>query len=52
LKYYCETCDDPVCRECLIMEHREHAYGYLKDVNNKQRQEVCDITSFLSPLGP
>ena len=40
LKYYCETCDDPVCRECLIMEHREHAYGYLKDVNNKQRQEV------------
>ena len=46
LKYYCETCDDPVCRECLIMEHREHAYGYLKDVNNQQRKKVtasCDI---------
>lgn len=43
LKYYCETCDDPVCRECLIMEHREHAYGYLKDVNNQQRKEVIYI---------
>lgn len=40
LKYYCKTCDDPVCRECLIMEHREHDYGYLKDVSMKQRQQV------------
>ena len=43
LKYYCETCDDPVCRECLIMEHREHAYGYLKDVNSQQRNEVTEL---------
>lgn len=40
LKYFCETCDEPVCRECLIIEHREHHYGYLKDVDKKHRSEV------------
>lgn len=41
LKYFCETCDEPVCRECLIIDHREHRYGYLKDVDKKHRSEVC-----------
>ncbi|CAH3106182.1 hypothetical protein pdam_00005620 [Pocillopora damicornis] len=40
LKYFCETCDEPVCRECLIIDHREHHYGYLKDVDKKHRSEV------------
>ncbi|EDO47715.1 predicted protein [Nematostella vectensis] len=40
LKYFCETCDEPVCRECLIIDHREHRYGYLKDVDKKHRSEV------------
>lgn len=40
LKYFCETCDEPVCRECLIIDHREHHYGYLKDVDKRHRSEV------------
>lgn len=40
LKYFCETCDEPLCRECLIVVHREHSYGYLKDVDKRHRSEV------------
>ncbi|XP_020903826.1 E3 ubiquitin-protein ligase TRIM71 [Exaiptasia diaphana] len=54
LKYFCETCDEPVCRECLIIDHREHRYGYLKDVDKKHRSEVgvlvMNTKKKLSPL--
>ena len=46
LKYFCETCDEPLCRECLIVIHREHRYGYLKDVDKRHRSEVHKWTVY------
>ena len=40
LKYYCETCNEAVCRDCVLMEHRQHKYDYIKDSKKIQKQKV------------
>ena len=39
LKYYCETCNEAVCRDCVLMEHRQHKYDYIKDSKKIQKQK-------------
>ena len=29
LKLYCETCDKLTCRDCQLLEHKEHRYQHL-----------------------
>lgn len=29
LKLYCETCDKLTCRDCQLLEHKEHRYHCL-----------------------
>ena len=29
LKLYCETCDKLTCRDCQLLEHKEHRYQCL-----------------------
>ncbi|XP_035662104.1 E3 ubiquitin-protein ligase TRIM37-like [Branchiostoma floridae] len=36
LKFYCETCKHPICRDCTVLQHKNHTYGYLADT-------VCDV---------
>ena len=31
LKLYCETCDQLICRDCTIVGHRSHEYGFTSD---------------------
>lgn len=28
LKLFCETCDRLTCRDCQLLEHKEHRYNY------------------------
>lgn len=28
LKLFCETCDRLTCRDCQLLEHKEHRYQY------------------------
>lgn len=28
LKLFCETCDRLTCRDCQLLEHKEHRYKY------------------------
>ena len=30
-KYYCDTCDDPICRDCAILTHKDHTYNLMAD---------------------
>lgn len=32
LKLYCETCDKLTCRDCQLLEHKEHRYENKKSV--------------------
>lgn len=40
LKYYCETCNQAVCRDCVLIEHRQHKYNYIKDCKKIQKQRT------------
>ncbi|XP_078589151.1 E3 ubiquitin-protein ligase TRIM56-like [Branchiostoma floridae x Branchiostoma japonicum] len=31
LKFYCEQCKHPICRDCAVLQHKDHKYGYLAD---------------------
>lgn len=43
LKYFCETCDQAICRDCAIYEHREHIYVDLKQAVKKYRMSVTSL---------
>ncbi|KFQ11039.1 Transcription intermediary factor 1-alpha, partial [Leptosomus discolor] len=31
LKLYCETCDKLTCRDCQLLEHKEHRYQFIEE---------------------
>ncbi|XP_057317711.1 E3 ubiquitin-protein ligase TRIM71-like [Hydractinia symbiolongicarpus] len=43
LKYFCESCDDAICRDCAIYEHREHHYLDLKEAVKSHREGVTNL---------
>ncbi|EDO47729.1 predicted protein [Nematostella vectensis] len=43
LKYFCETCDQAICRDCAIYEHRDHVYVDLKEAVKKYRSSVTHM---------
>lgn len=43
LKYFCETCDEAICRDCAIYEHREHIYVDLKEAVKKYRSSITAL---------
>lgn len=45
LRLYCETCFQPVCRECTFKEHRNHCFVYLKDAVENTRSLVLKLTA-------
>ena len=32
LRFYCRTCDHPICRDCKVVEHWDHKIDMVKDV--------------------
>ncbi|XP_065647014.1 E3 ubiquitin-protein ligase TRIM71 [Hydra vulgaris] len=43
LKYFCETCDEAICRDCAICEHRDHNYMDLKEAVKLHRNGVTNL---------
>lgn len=43
LKYFCETCDEAICRDCAIYEHREHIYVDLREAVKKYRSSITAL---------
>ncbi|XP_062425741.1 transcription intermediary factor 1-alpha isoform X3 [Rhea pennata] len=37
LKLYCETCDKLTCRDCQLLEHKEHRYQFLEEAFQNQK---------------
>ncbi|XP_019646862.1 PREDICTED: LOW QUALITY PROTEIN: uncharacterized protein LOC109487324 [Branchiostoma belcheri] len=42
LKFYCETCQSPICRDCTVLQHKDHKYAYLADVVSDVRAKIKD----------
>ncbi|XP_078583295.1 uncharacterized protein LOC144866000 [Branchiostoma floridae x Branchiostoma japonicum] len=54
MKFYCETCKHPICRDCTVLQHKNHKYGYLADavvdakakIKNKLKAARQKITKY------
>ena len=47
LKYYCDMCDESICRDCAMLTHKDHKYSLLADI---YAQHVEDLEHSLKPL--
>ena len=44
-KFYCETCERPICRDCIVLDHRQHECISLKKASKSQLAKLRDLTS-------
>ncbi len=40
LKFWCRSCNILVCRDCLLLEHRDHTYASINDVAKEVETKV------------
>ncbi|XP_028397302.1 tripartite motif-containing protein 2-like [Dendronephthya gigantea] len=40
LKYFCETCQDVACLECIQTQHKKHEFVYAKDAYKKHKASL------------
>ena len=50
LKLYCKTCCKAICGDCTYVEHRNHEYIFIKDIQNELRKQLESVVSDLSKL--
>ncbi|CRK89690.1 CLUMA_CG003377, isoform A [Clunio marinus] len=43
LSVYCKTCDRLTCRDCQLMEHRDHTYMLAKEMVDETRTHLEDL---------
>ncbi|XP_006899640.1 PREDICTED: tripartite motif-containing protein 45-like isoform X2 [Elephantulus edwardii] len=49
LKLFCELCDRPVCRDCVVGEHREHPYDFTSNVIHKHGDSMRELLKGTKP---
>ncbi|XP_066270948.1 E3 ubiquitin-protein ligase TRIM45-like [Branchiostoma lanceolatum] len=49
LKFFCESCLRPICRDCTVLQHRDHKYGYLANVVGDFRVKIKDTMEAAKP---
>ena len=40
LKLFCQTCDQPICGDCTVIDHHGHRYLFMKDVFVSEKEMV------------
>ena len=40
LRYYCLTCEEVLCSECLVINHKRHELTKVEDISDRQRTQV------------
>ena len=40
IKLYCKTCEETICRDCTIVEHRQHDYVFARDVSQEKKDKL------------
>lgn len=47
LKLFCDSCQVPICRDCALVEHRDHTYTFLdksSEVHRKKLSNALKVT--------
>ncbi|XP_078583065.1 E3 ubiquitin-protein ligase TRIM33-like isoform X3 [Branchiostoma floridae x Branchiostoma japonicum] len=47
LKLYCETCDKLTCRDCQLLEHKEHRYAFVNEASQNHKQFLQTLVTKL-----
>ena len=45
LKLYCETCEEVICRDCTLVEHRQHSYKFVQDARSQIERAMRSLMS-------
>lgn len=43
LKFFCQTCQHPICGDCTVIDHHGHRYLFIKDIIVPERKKVLKI---------
>ncbi len=43
IKLYCKTCEETICRDCTIVDHRQHDYVFARDVSQEKKDELLRL---------
>ena len=43
IKLFCETCDQPICRDCTVKDHRDHDYEIIKNVFPAKKEFIMEF---------
>ncbi|NXE21162.1 TRI45 protein, partial [Ardeotis kori] len=43
LRLFCEQCDHPVCRDCVVHRHRQHAYDFTGNVIHRHGDALREL---------
>ena len=43
LKVYCRTCQEVICRDCIIVTHKQHDYALIKNVREELSKKLEDL---------
>ena len=49
LKYYCKRCQEAVCRDCLLLGHKDHEYSAVADARVVLREKLVALAKLISP---
>ena len=44
LKLYCQNCEVLVCRDCVLVTHKNHNYSFVDDAIEEEKQQLKDVT--------
>ena len=44
LKLYCQDCEVLVCRDCVLVTHKNYNYSFVDDVIEDEKQQLQDVT--------
>ena len=40
IKLFCKTCQTTICRDCTIVDHRQHEYGFVEEVAVEEKRHL------------
>ena len=43
LKLFCQSCDQLICRDCIIFDHRDHKYSFIKDIFAAEKEKILEV---------
>lgn len=48
LSLFCETCDRLTCRDCQLLDHRDHKYKFANEIASETREKLKGLLSEIS----